>query len=881
MPSQLAACTSAAQARIRAAASSARRATTRRCASSPTGAVPRCGGAPVRCGPASDERGRCPPVRLRQHAHVRRRRRSDRRRGRGDERRSRERGEGDGGCERRERALQRSGGCMRGLSSMRVASARRPLVTVPWSPATVGTAGGPPKARPRIGPCVNAPIGAARRRRRAARRPPTGERSASGRRNRSPASVRARPRRRRGHRGDLLGLGQPRRPGRGRPTRGRRWGSSRSSAARRCTRPGGSRARRSSASDTERRSGRVASRSPPNGSAAHGLPRRGRTCRISSRTARGTPSCAPPARCSPTTALLATGVPGDPANRARRTATVRSGMVILLAFAFLAGAATALSPCVLPVLPAVLSAGGAGGRRRPLGVVFGLSATFTITIVGVAEVVGGVGLGTDPLRFVAVLVLAGFGIALLFPRVAAALEAPLARLSRYGPRSRGDGFWSGVIVGAALGFVYTPCAGPILAAVITVSAATGRTVAVAIAYALGSAVVLLALTLGGRRLLERVRRAGRGAVVQRVMGGVMLVTALLIVTNVDVSFDQLVARQIPNVNLTAGLERSTAVAIRLHDLRPQTANGFKEPVPAGIAPGPQGLPKLGRAPEFVHTQRWFNTPGGRPAPLRSLRGRVVLVDFWTYTCINCLRTLPYLEAWDRRYRDAGLTIVGVHTPEFAFEHDAGNVGRAVKRLGIRYPVVQDNDNGTWDAYANMYWPADYLVDAGGQVRYASIGEGDYDKTENAIRLLLAEAGHRRLGGAARPEDSVAPSKRPSPETYLGTRRAQGGIAGEPRAGENEYPSVDGKLPVNTFAFGGTWKVGEQAATAVRGATIDATVQARNVYLVRSPPPSGRGTVQVLVDGKPARAGVAGADVRGGRVAVTRQRLYTLVVLPPQ
>jgi cytochrome c biogenesis protein CcdA/thiol-disulfide isomerase/thioredoxin len=555
-------------------------------------------------------------------------------------------------------------------------------------------------------------------------------------------------------------------------------------------------------------------------------------------------------------------------------------MVILLAFAVLAGAGTALSPCVLPVLPAVLSAGGAGGRRRPVGVVVGLAATFTITIVGVAEVVGGVGLGTDPLRAIAVVVLAAFGIALLFPGVAAALEAPLARLSRFGPRSRGDGFWSGVLVGAALGFVYTPCAGPILAAVITVSAATGRTVAVAIAYALGSAAVLLALTLGGRRLLDRIRAAGRGAIVQRAMGAVMLATALLIVTNVDVSFDQLVARKIPNVSLTAGLERSTAVASRLRDLRrPTTAGGFKEPVPAGVAPGPEGLPKLGRAPEFVDTQRWFNTPGGRPEPLRSLRGRVVLVDFWTYTCINCLRTLPYLEAWDRRYRNAGLTIVGVHTPEFAFEHDAGNVGRAIRRLGIRYPVVQDNDNGTWDAYANMYWPADYLVDAKGEVRYASIGEGDYDKTENAIRLLLAEAGRRRLGAQARPEDVVVPSTRTSPETYLGTARAEGWIAGEPQAGENDYPSVAGRLAVNTFAFGGRWNIGEQAATAVRDATIDATVQAKNVYLVLSPPKSGRGTVQVLVDGRPAGDGVAGADVHGGRVTVTSQRLYTLVSLP--
>src|SRR3954447_14627940 len=488
-------------------------------------------------------------------------------------------------------------------------------------------------------------------------------------------------------------------------------------------------------------------------------------------------------------------------------------MVLLLAFAFVAGAGTALSPCVLPVLPALLSARGAGGRWRPLGVVLGLSVTFTVTIVGVAEVVGGVGLGADPLRALAVVVLAGFGIALLLPGVAARLEAPLARLSRFGPRTRGDGFASGLVVGAALGFVYTPCAGPVLAAVITVSAATGRSVAVAIAYAAGSAAVLLALCLGGRRLLERVRAAGRGPTVQRALGTVMLVTAVAIVTNVDVSFDQLVAREIPQVSLTASLERSDAVARRLRTLQDRSPR-FATPVPAGIPAGADGLPKLGRAPEFTNTQRWFNTIGGRPESLRALRGRVVLVDFWTYTCINCLRTLPYLEAWDRRYRDAGLTIVGVHTPEFAFEHDAGNVRRAIGRLGIRYPVVQDNENGTWDAYANMYWPAEYLIDATGEVRYASVGEGEYGKTEAALRSLLAEAGRRRLGAEAKPRGVVVPSQETSPETYLGTRRAQGWMVGEPLAGRNAYPRVAGDLPLNRFAYGGTWNVGPEAATAV-------------------------------------------------------------------
>src|SRR2546423_7637029 len=197
-------------------------------------------------------------------------------------------------------------------------------------------------------------------------------------------------------------------------------------------------------------------------------------------------------------------------------------MIVLLAFALLAGAGTALSPCVLPVLPALLSAGGAGGRRRPLGVVIGLSITFTVTIIGVATVVDGVGLGADPLRDVAIAVLLGFGLALLAPGIAARIEAPLSRLARLGPRSRGDGFRSGLLVGGALGFVYTPCASPILAAVISVSAASGRTVAVAVAYAIGSALVLLALTLGGRRVFERARAAGRGPVLQRALRATMI-----------------------------------------------------------------------------------------------------------------------------------------------------------------------------------------------------------------------------------------------------------------------------------------------------------------------------------------------------------------------
>jgi cytochrome c biogenesis protein CcdA/thiol-disulfide isomerase/thioredoxin len=507
-------------------------------------------------------------------------------------------------------------------------------------------------------------------------------------------------------------------------------------------------------------------------------------------------------------------------------------------------------------------------------VVLGLAVTFTVTIVGVAEVVGGVGLGTDPLRALAVVVLAGLGLALLVPGLAARLEAPLAGLSRFGPRTRGDGFWSGLVVGAALGLVYTPCAGPILAAVIAVGAATGRSIAVAIAYAIGSAVVLLALCVGGRRLLDRARAAGRGPLVQRVTGAVMLATALALVTSVDVSFDQYIARTIPDVNVTASLEQSRAVSGRLHTLS-ERRPGF---APGGVVNDDASLPTLGPAPEFARTQRWFNTPGDRPETLASLRGRVVLVDFWTYTCINCIRTLPYLKAWDRRYRSAGLTIVGVHTPEFAFEHDAGNVARAIGRFGIRYPVVQDNDDGTWNAYGNQYWPADYLIDATGQVRYATYGEGGYDKTETAIRTLLADAGERRLGRTASPRGVVVPTRQTTPETYLGTRRAQGWL-GPPRAGRHTYDRVAGALPLNAFVLGGTWDVGPEPATAVAGATIDAEIDAKRAYLVLS---SARGRprpVQVLLDGVPVGAGTAGADARRGRVTVTTQRLYDLVSLP--
>src|SRR3954470_7113769 len=297
-------------------------------------------------------------------------------------------------------------------------------------------------------------------------------------------------------------------------------------------------------------------------------------------------------------------------------------MTLLVLFAFVAGAGTAISPCVLPVLPALLSAGATGGRRRPVAIVIGLATTFAITVAGCAKVVDGVGLGSSALRTLAGIVLAGFGAALLVPRLADRLEAPLSRLWRFGPRSAGRGFWSGMLVGAALGFVYAPCAGPVLAAVVSVGAASGRSVAVGLAYSAGSAVVLLVLALAGRAVADRIRRAGRGPALQRTLGIVMVATAVAMAFQLDVRFQTAIANHLPAavVNPTNSLETSSAAAKRLAELRPPSR--FSHAATASRNPEAP-LPDYGAAPGFTGTQKWFNS---RPLSLAALRGRVVLID---------------------------------------------------------------------------------------------------------------------------------------------------------------------------------------------------------------------------------------------------------------
>ena len=373
--------------------------------------------------------------------------------------------------------------------------------------------------------------------------------------------------------------------------------------------------------------------------------------------------------------------------------------------------------------------------------------------------------------------------------------------------------------------------------------------------------------LGGRRLLDH----ARGPLLQRALGVVMLLTAFAVATDADVRFQTALADHFPSVvvNPTGSLERSDAVEKRLAELR---GEGRFAPS-AHAASNGETLPVLGRAPDFTGNDRWFNS---RPLTLAGLRGRVVLVDFWTYTCINCIRTFPYLRAWDAAYRERGLTIVGVHTPEFSFERDAGNVRDAITQSRLRYPVAQDNEYKTWDAWGNRYWPAKYLIDARGRVRYVHFGEGDDDETEAAIRSLLEEAGAEGLGGDARVGATETVGRRATLETYLGSARAEGWL---PKLRTARAPTT--RPPRSGRAASPSTARGRSTASRPRRCAARAsrpTSSARASTSCSAHAAGSRGRCEVELDGRPIRAEDAGADVRRGRVTVRGQRLYRLVQL---
>jgi cytochrome c biogenesis protein CcdA/thiol-disulfide isomerase/thioredoxin len=561
-------------------------------------------------------------------------------------------------------------------------------------------------------------------------------------------------------------------------------------------------------------------------------------------------------------------------------------MLLLLLFGFIAGAATAISPCALPVLPVVFAAGATGGRKRPLGIATGLALSFTFATVLLVYLISAFGLPDSIIRYFAIGVLAIFGLSLLIPSISMRLEGFISRVTarsanKVSTATQGDGtqdgFWSGVLIGSGLGLVYAPCAGPILAGVITVSASqsfsSGR-LAVALAYGLGSALTFYALMLGGRKLITPL--AKRSQTFQYAIGAVMIIVAVSMFANLDTKFQTAIASDLPAflVNPTESLEGSKTSQTQLTALRGDKAAAYTS---SDTKEG-ETLPQVAVAPDFVGNQQWFNTPGNQPLSKSDLRGKVYLVDFWTYTCINCIRTLPYLEAWQKKYKDKGFTVVGVHSPEFAFEKSASNVRGAIKQNGLTYPVAQDNELKTWDAYRNQYWPAHYLVDAKGMIRDIHYGEGKYEETEEAIRSLLRENGARGLGGDT--SKSVKAEKastfQTSPETYLGAERADRYEGEPPSPSITNYGSEKINLVPSTFRLGGTWKVGDQGATAGPGAFLDFRTISQRTYLVLGSRGNKPRKMQVLLDGKPISTADAGDDVKNGVATISNQRLYRLV-----
>lgn len=435
-------------------------------------------------------------------------------------------------------------------------------------------------------------------------------------------------------------------------------------------------------------------------------------------------------------------------------------MLLVLVFAFVAGVLTILAPCALPVIPLALGAGSTGGRRRVTGLVLGFGVTFVGATVLLAAALAALGLTTDGLRIISVVVLVVAGLSLAVPRVEAFIERRLGPLAGIGVRVAGDqresGIGGGIVLGAAIGLLWAPCVGPIMAGVIAAAAVHGpsiETVAIAISYVAGAAVPIALIAGWGRRASEAMRTLSSRIRLRRAFGVAMLVTALLVGTGLDRGLQAGVADALPAgwAGALIAIEQEPAIQEELDMLRtdPSGAPIGEGPMVGGIdatnlpAPIAESLPSnvalenLGPAPEFTGITAWINS---EPLKLAELRGKVVLVEFWTFGCINCIHVAPYVKAWEARYADAGLVVVGVHTPELPFEREIANVRDAVVKAEIRYPVAFDPTFDTWHAFHNRYWPAFFFIDKSGQIRHVHYGEGDYDGSEQVIRQLLAATG---------------------------------------------------------------------------------------------------------------------------------------------
>ncbi|MDR8052870.1 cytochrome c biogenesis protein DipZ [Burkholderia cenocepacia] len=594
--------------------------------------------------------------------------------------------------------------------------------------------------------------------------------------------------------------------------------------------------------------------------------------------------------------------------------------MLLIVLAYLGGVLTILSPCILPVLPFVFARADQPFVRTGLPLLAGMALTFAVVATLAAVGGGWVAQANQAGRWIAIVLLAVFGLTLLMPRFAEHLTRPLVaagnRLTGFAQRDgRPAGPASSLLLGVATGLLWAPCAGPILGLVLTGAALRGASVGTTlllVAYAAGAATSLgVALVIGGKVFAAMKRSLGAGEWIRRGIGAALLAGVGAIALGLDTG----ALAQLSTVT-TGGLET------KLVDRLGGRSNGAPAATPAtgaadnatggammaAATDGPQAggaamagsammraaggtaaaLPVEGTLPSLDGAVQWLNSP---PLTAAGLRGKVVLVDFWTYSCINCLRTLPYTTAWARKYAPYGLVVIGVHAPEFAFERDIGNVKKAVHDLGIDYPVAIDNGYAIWRAFNNEYWPAHYFIDAQGRIRHHHFGEGEYAQSERAIQSLLAEAGHPDalnvpLGLAGAPAKGALAAADSadvrSPETYVGYARAESfaSPSGVVRDAAHRY-DAPGSPDLNGWGLAGTWNVGaERASLAAPDGRIVYRFHARDLHLVLGPGANGRPVrFRVTLDG--AAPGAAhGADVDAqGYGTVTGQRLYQLVRQP--
>jgi cytochrome c biogenesis protein CcdA/thiol-disulfide isomerase/thioredoxin len=571
--------------------------------------------------------------------------------------------------------------------------------------------------------------------------------------------------------------------------------------------------------------------------------------------------------------------------------------MFLLVVAYLGGVLTILSPCILPVLPFVFARADRPFRSHGLPMLLGMALAFA-GIATLAAVGGGWVVTLNQYgRYVAIAMLALFGVTLLFPSVADRLSRPLValglRLSQ-ADRARASVF-SPLLLGVGTGLLWAPCAGPILGLILTGAALNGASIGTSLlllAYAAGACTSLAAALLFGGRLFALMKGSLRtGEWVRRAAG----VAVLAGVGAIALGLDTALLSQV-SFGTTSALEKALVDKVDARSSQPRPEAGIErtglmlaaaQPDPGKPEPARPAvvLRDEGRFAPLTGATEWINSA---PLTPESLRGKVVLVDFWTYSCINCLRALPYVRAWAEKYKDAGLVVVGVHTPEFAFEKQPANVRRATKDLGVGFPVAVDSNYAIWRAFDNQYWPALYFVDAQGRIRHHQFGEGKYAQSEQVIQQLLAEAGQPVAADASRalvaPEGQgtqAAADALPalSGETYLGYERANsfaspGGIASD-RSRVYQAPA---SLRTNQWALSGEWTVGSERAVLARAnGRIAYRFHARDLHLVLGPSADGKPVrFRVWIDGKPPLADHGTDTDAQGNGTIDAQRLYQLV-----